>query len=101
MFARPVDLRMAEPSLLPGVGCVLSVAFADHATVTHSLDDFVGYFMQLVRHTSHANRAAVGFPYAGFQTVILPGSPGYALYPSAQVALVRMDSGNTRGKPAK
>ena len=27
----------------------------------------------------------------GFLTVMLPGSPGYALYPSTQVALVQMD----------
>ena len=33
-----------------------------------------------------ANLAAVGPPLAGFQAVVLPGSPGYALYPSARVA---------------
>ena len=33
----------------------------------------------------------------GFQTVILPGSPGYALHPSAQVPLVRMDRAHTQG----
>ena len=34
----------------------------------------------------HANVAAVAPHNPGFQTIILPGSPGYALYPSAQVA---------------
>ena len=33
----------------------------------------------------HAILAAAA-PSLGFQTVVLPGSPGYALYPSAQVA---------------
>ena len=37
----------------------------------------------------------------GFLTVVLPGSPGYVLYPSAQVPLVRMDRAHTRGKRAK
>ena len=33
----------------------------------------------------HVNLAAAATHNPGFQTVILPGSPGYALYPSARV----------------
>ena len=38
----------------------------------------------------HANVAAAAPHNPGFLTAILPGSPGYALYPSAQVPLRRV-----------
>ena len=34
----------------------------------------------------HAILAAVSPPYSSFQTVIYPGSPGCALYPSVQLS---------------
>ena len=45
---------------------------------------------QARRTTIHVTLAAVGSPpsKASVQTVILPASPGYALYPSAQVPVL-------------
>ena len=37
-------------------------------------------------------------PTAGLQTVVLPDSPGYALYPSAQVAQETGIMGGARGR---
>ena len=38
-------------------------------------------------------------PSPGFQTVVFPGSPGYALYPSVQMPLVRMDTSTYPAEP--
>ena len=37
----------------------------------------------------------------GFQTVFFPDPSGYAVYPSVQVPLVRMDRAHTRRNPKK
>ena len=50
---------------------------------------------------AHVNVAADAPRNTGFQTVVFPGSPGYALCPSTQVPLVQMDSAHTRGNPGK
>ena len=54
----------------------------------------------LVRARFHANLAAAAPHNPGFQTVICAGSPGYALYPSVQVALVRGASSTSVSRPS-
>ena len=100
--AAPQGGRVSDlwlPKALPGAEAIVTPAPAtgfvperNERIIVWSVAPHYGY---------HTTLAAAGPHNPGVRTVILPCSSGYALYPSAQMALVRMDRAHTRGNPAK